>query len=35
MFFNANRAFATVASLALTAMVMATAIVPASPTLMI
>ena len=35
MFFNANRAFATIASLALTVIVMATAIIPASPTLMI
>lgn len=35
MYANANRAFAALASLALTVIVMATAIVPASPALMV
>ena len=35
MFANANRAFAALASVALTIVVMATAIIPASPALMV
>lgn len=35
MFFNANRAFAAVFAVAMSAIVMATAIIPASPTLMV